>query len=179
LCPYDLDALDEEVIEAARRSHPFIAHQGSSHTSDAYLRGHEAPGPFDGALPAPSTEPQELVFAGEELGTLRWFVSRGAADVSLESARTEDLVLAVNELATNSLCHGGGKGTLRMWTEANTLLCEVHDSGHITEPLAGRNPPQAEQSTGRGLWVVNQLCDLVQIRSTPTGNVVRVHMHLA
>jgi MEDS: MEthanogen/methylotroph, DcmR Sensory domain len=55
LCPYDLDALDEEVIEAARRSHPFIAHQGSSHTSDAYLRGHEAPGPFDGALPAPST----------------------------------------------------------------------------------------------------------------------------
>ena len=88
-------------------------------------------------------------------------------------------MLAVNELATNSLCHGGGVGTLQMWTEADTLLCEVHDRGHITEPLVGRIAPEPKQPTGRGLWVVNHLCDLVQIRSTPTGSVVRVHMRLA
>jgi anti-sigma regulatory factor (Ser/Thr protein kinase) len=178
LCPYDLDALDEQVIEAARRSHPFVAQEGSSHMSGAYLQKHEAPGPFDGALPAPSTQPQELAFTSEELGNLRSFVSRGAADASLDTSRTEDLVLAVNELATNSLCHGGGAGTLRMWTEADRLLCEVHDHGHITEPLVGRTPPTPKQPTGRGLWLVNHLCDLVQIRSTPTGSVVRVHMRL-
>lgn len=179
LCPYDLDALDERVIEAARRSHPFIAREGGSHVSDAYMQQHEAPGPFEGALPAPSTQPRELAFTSEELGSLRRFVSRGAADASLDTGRTEDLVLAVNELATNSLCHGGGGGTLRMWAEADTLLCEVHDRGHITEPLVGRNPPIGKQLTGRGLWVVNHLCDLVQIRSAPGGSVIRVHMRLA
>jgi anti-sigma regulatory factor (Ser/Thr protein kinase) len=179
LCPYDLDALDEQVIEAARRSHPFLAQEGGNCVSDAYLRYNEAPGPFDGALPAPSTQPQELAFTSEELGNLRWFVSRGAADASLDPSRTEDLVLAVNELATNSLRHGGGEGMLRMWREADTLLCEVHDRGHITEPLVGRDPPGAKQPGGRGLWVVNQLCDLVQIRSTATGSVVRVHIRLA
>jgi anti-sigma regulatory factor (Ser/Thr protein kinase) len=179
LCPYDLDALDEQVIDAARRSHPFVAQEGgTSDISYAYLQGHEAPGPFDGALPAPSIQPRELAFTSEELGDLRSFVSRGAADASLDTSRTEDLVLAVNELATNSLCHGGGAGTLWMWTEADTLLCEVHDRGHITEPLVGRTPPTPKQPTGRGLWLVNHLCDLVQIRSTSTGSVVRVHMRL-
>jgi anti-sigma regulatory factor (Ser/Thr protein kinase) len=178
LCPYDLDALDERVIEEARRSHPFVVHQQGSRVNDAYVHDHEALGLFDGALPAPSTQPQELAFTSHQLGSLRWFVSRGAADVSLDSDRTEDLVLAVNELATNSLCHGGGEGTLRMWREADTLVCEVHDRGHITEPLIGRKPLTASESSGRGLWVVNHLCDLVQIRSTPMGNVVRVHMRL-
>jgi anti-sigma regulatory factor (Ser/Thr protein kinase) len=179
LCPYDLQALNGEVIEAARRSHPFVAHNGASRVSDAYLQKHEAPDPFDGVLPAPSAQPREIVFTtSEELGNLRWFVSQGAGDASLDTGRTDDLVLAVNELATNSLCHGGGAGTLRMWAESDTLLCEVQDSGHIIEPLVGRTTPTPKQSTGRGLWVVNQLCDLVQIRSTPAGSVVRVHMRL-
>jgi anti-sigma regulatory factor (Ser/Thr protein kinase) len=178
LCPYDLDTLDDEVIEAAQRSHPFVAGDGGSRISDTYLSHHEAPGPFEGSLPAPSTQPRELVFTQEQLGKLRWFVTRAATDASLNASRTEDIVLAVNELATNSLRHGGGIGTLLIWTEADTLLCEVQDRGHITEPLVGRDPPIPKQTTGRGLWLVNHLCDLVQIRSPPTGSVVRVHMRL-
>ena len=103
---------------------------------------------------------------------------RGATEASLEADRAHDLVLAVNELATNSVRHGGGAGTLRMWVETDMLMCEVLDSGHITESHLERGPPPPEQHTGRGLWVVKQLCDLVQIRSTPTGSVVRVHMDL-
>jgi anti-sigma regulatory factor (Ser/Thr protein kinase) len=106
-------------------------------------------------------------------------VAQAGSEVSLEPSRTEDLVLAVSELATNSLLHGGGTGTLRTWRQEDTFLCEVHDSGHIVEPLAGRNPPPPMQPSGRGLWVVNHLCDLVQIRSTSTGTVVRVHMRLS
>jgi anti-sigma regulatory factor (Ser/Thr protein kinase) len=179
LCPYDIDALEERVIEAARCSHPFVAQDGSNQLSDAYLQGYEAPGPFDGELPAPPAQTEELAFTYEQLGRLRQLVSRGASEASLDSARTEDLVLAVNELATNSLRHGGGAGILRMWRGADTFLCEVHDRGHITEPLVGRYPPPSGQANGRGLWLVNHLCDLVQIRSTPKGSVVRVHMRLA
>jgi anti-sigma regulatory factor (Ser/Thr protein kinase) len=179
LCPYDLEALDEQVIEAARLSHPFLAQDGASHISEAYLQKHETPSPFDGALPVPATPPRELAFTSEGLANLRGFVSYGAAHAWLGHGRAEDLVLAVNELATNSVRHGGGGGMLRMWTETDTLLCEVHDRGHITEPLVGRITPLSTQPTGRGLWMVNHLCDLVQIRSTTAGSVVRVHMRLA
>jgi anti-sigma regulatory factor (Ser/Thr protein kinase) len=179
LCPYDLDGLDEQVIEAARHNHPFIMEDGSTRRSDAYLHPREGPGPFAGALPPPSVRPEELTFTNEELGALRRFVSRGAVGALLGAKRTDDLVLAVSELATNSVRYGGNRGTLRMWREAETLLCEVHDRGHIEEPLVGRTRPTPHQRTGRGLWLVNHLCDLVQIRSSPTGSVVRVHMRLA
>jgi anti-sigma regulatory factor (Ser/Thr protein kinase) len=134
----------------------------------------------DGALPPPSTKPEELTFTLQELGALRRLVLREATDASLALDRAHDLVLAVNELATNSVRHGGGEGTARMWVEEDTLVCEVLDEGHIPEShYIGLTPPPPEQQTGRGLWVVHQLCDLVQIRSTPAGSVVRVHMNLA
>jgi anti-sigma regulatory factor (Ser/Thr protein kinase) len=179
LCPYDLEALDERVIATARRNHPFIAQAGASHRSDTYLGPYEAPGPFDGTLPAPVAVPEELAFTGKELAELRKFVSQEAERASLDVERTESLVLAASELATNSVRYGGGRGTLRMWKEDGMLLCEVHDRGYIEEPLVGRIRPRPDQPAGRGLWLVNQLCDLVQIRSKPTGNVVRVHMRLA
>jgi anti-sigma regulatory factor (Ser/Thr protein kinase) len=133
----------------------------------------------DGALPPPSTKPEEMKFKLQELGRLRHLVLREATDASLAPDRAHDLVLAVNELATNSVRHGGGQGTARMWVEEDTLVCEVLDEGHIPEShYTGLAPPPPEQQTGRGLWVVHQLCDLVQIRSTPEGSVVRVHMNL-
>jgi anti-sigma regulatory factor (Ser/Thr protein kinase) len=136
-------------------------------------------GPSEGALPPPSTKPEERTFTLQELGALRRFVWQEATGASLDPDRAHDLVLAVNELATNSVRHGGGAGTLRMWVETDMLMCEVLDSGHITEShYVGMAPPAPEQHTGRGLWVVHQLCDLVQVRSTPRGSVVRVHMQL-
>lgn len=178
LCAYDLDGLDEQVIEAAQRSHPFIARDGGSRRSNTYAHPDEAPGPFDGALPSPPPGAEELAFTGERLTVLRRCVGGWAAQALPCAERRECLVLAVNELATNSVVHGGGRGTLRMWREAETLLCEVHDSGRIEEPLIGRARPARDQQCGHGLWLVNHLCDLVQIRSTPSGTVVRIHMHL-
>jgi len=177
-CPYDLSALDEGVIEAARRSHPFVGEDGSSRASDSYRCGDVASGPFGGTLPRPPASAEELVFTGATVGWLRQLVGQWALGLQLGCERTEQLVLAVTELASNSVHHGGGEGTLRMWREQDTLLVEVRDRGHIEEPLIGRTRPRHEQPTGRGLWVVNHLCDLVQIRSASTGSVVRVHMRL-
>jgi anti-sigma regulatory factor (Ser/Thr protein kinase) len=58
-------------------------------------------------------------------------------------------------------------------------VCEIRDDGRIGDPLIDRRRPHADQRGGRGLWIANQLCDLVQLRSLPTGGVARLHMRIA
>jgi hypothetical protein len=71
-----------------------------------------------------------------------------------------------------------GRGTLRLWRTSEALVCEVADGGVVADPLAGRLAPGTDEPDGRGLWMVNQLCDLVQLRSSAAGTVVRVHTWL-
>ena len=59
------------------------------------------------------------------------------------------------------------------------MLIEFEDRGTIDEPLAGRLRPTPTQQGGRGLWLANQLCDLVQIRSSELGTTVRLQAALA
>jgi anti-sigma regulatory factor (Ser/Thr protein kinase) len=89
-----------------------------------------------------------------------------------------DLVLAINELGTNAVRHGGGHGVLCVWPTSTSLICQIRDAGHITDPLAGRRAPVPESPGGVGLWAVNPLCDLVEIRSSPAGTTVRGHLAL-
>ena len=107
---------------------------------------------------------------------MRSLVAQRAAGAGLAEASREDLVLAVNEIVTNSVQYGGGGGVLHLWREPGAIVCEARDRGFIADPLAGRLPPPVDQYGGRGLWLVNQLCDLVQIRSHPGGTAVRVRM---
>jgi anti-sigma regulatory factor (Ser/Thr protein kinase) len=79
-------------------------------------------------------------------------------------------------VATNSLRHGGGSGVLRIWEKGSSLVCEVSDAGRIEDPLVGRGKPSGDLGSGFGLWLANQLCDLVQIRTFSTGSVVRLHV---
>ncbi len=178
LCPYDLDALGLDVISAARMTHPALMHEGVSRRNSAYRPLHRAPGPFGGSLPNPPTDREELAFTAHGLGAIRSLVAKRGAQAGLGESPREDLVLAVNELVTNSVQYGGGGGTLRIWLEPDALVCDVRDRGFIHDPLVGRLPPPVDQHGGRGLWLVNHLCDLVQIRSSPDGTVVRVHMQL-
>jgi anti-sigma regulatory factor (Ser/Thr protein kinase) len=82
----------------------------------------------------------------------------------------------VHELAANTVRHAGGPGRLTIWTEPGLIVCQVEDGGHIADPLAGRRSPPPGSMTGRGLLLVNQLCDLVRIRSGPDGTAIRVQM---
>ena len=178
LCGYDARAMPEEVIETVRATHPFIREGAASTLNDVHLDD-LVPRPFDGVLPEPSRAPEELGFTRGNLHELREFVGRSASAARVGAERGENLQLAVNELASNSVTHGGGEGRLRVWTEPGALVCEVSDSGHIEEPLVGRVHPAIDKPSGRGLWLVNHLCDLVQIRSSPQGSVVRVYMLVA
>ena len=70
----------------------------------------------------------------------------------MSSSRTYDLVLAVNEVVTNSLRYGGGYGDLRIWTSGSAVVCQVRDEGRIDDPLrvGGPRPPCRRAGSGCG-----------------------------
>lgn len=174
LCPYDATALSPEVLDEAGRSHRYLLQDGEHRTSPSYDTG-EPPG-FADRLPEPAAPVESLDFGRDTLASVRRFLTDAATRRALGPARLPDLLVAANELATNSVCHGGGRGTVRVWQEGDGVVCEVRDDGVITEPLVGRRRPDSHQEGGRGLWIVNQLSDLVEMRSTAGGTVVRIHL---
>jgi anti-sigma regulatory factor (Ser/Thr protein kinase) len=176
LCPYDLATLDATAIERAHHSHPVVVRDGAERASASFLDHAKLPAPLADPLPDAPAAVAELAFDGDSLFGLRGTVATRAAQAGLEELRASDLVLAVHELATNSVRHGGGQGVLRMWEDDGAVVCEVRDAGRIEHPLAGRRRPNSDQLGGHGLWLINQLCDLVQIRALPGGGAVRVHM---
>jgi anti-sigma regulatory factor (Ser/Thr protein kinase) len=131
-------------------------------------------------LDDPLADPPEgvttLPFGPDDLRQVRHVVAARAAAVGVSGARGFELMVAVSEIATNSIRHGGGHGELRMWADGCQVVCEVADSGALTNPLAGREDPDPDDVGRRGLWLANQLCDLVQIRVFPSGTVVRLHI---
>lgn len=111
------------------------------------------------------------------LAEVRKFTAERALGAGLSPDRANDLVIVVAELAANTLVHTGGPGTLAMWVTHKEIICQVQDQGQITDPQAGMARYAADASGGgRGLWVVYQLCDQVEISSGQAGTTVRVHL---
>jgi anti-sigma regulatory factor (Ser/Thr protein kinase) len=169
-CPYDVLALPPEVVTEAHRSHPVVT-QGD----DAEHHPAVAHGTLAGPLPEPAAVAATFPFECSALPAVRELVREHASRAGLGDDPARRMVLAVHEAAANSVRHGGGLGVLRIWVEAGALVCEVTDSGWIAEPLAGRVRPLQRSGGGRGLWIINQLCDLAQLRSVPGGTVVRMY----
>jgi anti-sigma regulatory factor (Ser/Thr protein kinase) len=177
LCPYDVDALDPAVIEVAHHSHPVVVSDRAGSASSGSFDLDVVQAPFAAPLPDAPDEAHALAFERDSLAAVRNLVGRCALAAGLSTERADDLVLAVNELATNSVTHGGGQGVLRVWSEPHAMVCEISDAGGVVEPLAGRERPTGGHVGGHGLWLCNQLCDLVQIRAYPEGGVIRLHMY--
>jgi anti-sigma regulatory factor (Ser/Thr protein kinase) len=173
LCPYNLEALAADVIDEAHRTHPFVA-RGGERQACAAFRPLDLAAPFDRPAPARPAGAEHMSFQTGDLRRVRAFVATRAGRAGLDSEAAGAMVLAVNEVATNSLGHGGGRGELRAWTDGGSLVFEASDQGHIASPLVGRLRPAPEAKDGAGLWVANQLCDLVQIYSSARGTTVRV-----
>ena len=178
LCPYDTKALDTLVIDEARRSHPWVLN-GAGHEQSQTYRGLEASATSEVPLAPASGDTVDIEFDPRGLGTVRRFTMQHAAEAGLTDVQVADLVLVVNEIATNTLRHGGGRGVLRIWQEEDSVIAEVSDAGYVSQPLVGRVKPTVQRENGRGMWLANQLCDLVQLRSSPEGTVVRMHMQRA
>jgi anti-sigma regulatory factor (Ser/Thr protein kinase) len=177
LCPYDTSRLGEDVIAGAHRTHANVVRDGSPRPSDCFCEPAAWSGPFADPLPEPHGPVRVQAFGAGDLAEIRKLVGLRARAAGLTSSRADDLVLAVNEVASNSIRHAGGAGMLRVWSDGETLLCEVRDRGRLHDPLAGRRRPDLGELGGQGLWITNQVCDLVQLRSCTGGNAVRIHMH--
>lgn len=176
LCPYDVASLGVAVLRAARRTHPHVHEAGrlAPRRSKSY-RCLPGAAVLRTPLPEPPAVAEELTFEAATLPLVRAMVARWGGD-SLSAGPAADLALAVHEVAANSVRHGGGTGQLRCWRQEDTLVCEVRDAGRIEAALAGREIPPLDNEFGRGLWLANQLCDLVQLRSSDAGTVVRLHL---
>lgn len=113
-----------------------------------------------------------------DLSAVRDLVERRARQAGLGRARVIDLVLAVSEVAANTYRHARSAGTIDIWCDDFEIVCELRDSGTIRDPLAGQRPPAPDATGGHGLWLVYQLCDLVDLRSDESGTTIRLHMSL-
>lgn len=179
LCPYDSANLGDDVVAAARLSHSFVSGDGAGDEGTAgEALDPSASAPFAGRLSARPAGAAAFDFDRTTLHDARVRVGAEAERSGLSSDRRFDLVAALGELTANSVMHGGGRGVLSFWREGGALLVEVEDAGLIEEPLLGRLCPVPSQQGGRGLWMANHLCDLVQIRSGRGGTRVRLHMDL-
>jgi anti-sigma regulatory factor (Ser/Thr protein kinase) len=178
ICPYDVDGLDPDVVRQARTTHPLmsdgdIAMAHASSDPGDVMRGPTTP--LASALPQPVAVLTEMAFDADSLADIRGLVAAFGARAGLSPRRVDDLVLAVSEVATNSVRHGGGSGSARIWVDGADFVCEISDRGVISDPLVDRRRPGEDPSTPRGLWTANQLCDLVQVRSSAaTGSIVRM-----
>lgn len=179
-CPYDVAALPTAVVDEVWRTHPEVISDGALKPSSSYhppvarLPTEPLPEPPAGVVPV-----ARVRFAASGLLGVRRAVTVAARGRGVTADRAAELELAVHEIATNSLRYGGGWGLLRIWAEEGFLVCEVSDRGRLRDPLAGRWRPPPDAENGRGLWLANQLCDLVRIRSSPAGTTVRLQVECA
>ena len=113
-----------------------------------------------------------------DLAAIRAVVHRYAIQAGLTEARAIDLTLAVSEVTANTIKHAKSPGSLKIWYDTNEIVCQIHDEGIITDPMAGRREPSLDALGGHGLWIVNQVCDQVELQSDENGTTVTLHITL-
>ncbi|MFF3848934.1 anti-sigma factor RsbA family regulatory protein [Streptomyces sp. NPDC002328] len=176
LCPYDEVRLDANVLADARITHPTVIAGGREDVSGAY-DWRAVVDRYNEAL-VPAADAASFSYGAQELPDVRHFAVEEAARLGLAGQRLQDAELAVAELTTNSVVHGGGTGILRIWAEAGQVVCEVRDRGRLIDPLAGRRPPKRGQIGGRGLMLVHYVADLVRVHTSDEGMAVRFYLDL-
>ncbi|HET9899009.1 MAG TPA: sensor histidine kinase [Streptosporangiaceae bacterium] len=177
LCPYDVTGLPACVVADVSRTHPLLASCGSQEPSSVFAGPGVVPADCDKPLQPVPVHAEVLAYR-YNLREVRDLITAHARKADLPEPRTVDLVLAVSEIAANTLRHTSAGGTISIWRTEDELLCELRDTGHITDPLAGRRAPDPDHPGGHGLWLVHQVCDLVQVRTDQAGTQVKLHMRL-
>ncbi|WP_262284311.1 ATP-binding protein [Micromonospora sp. MA102] len=116
-------------------------------------------------------------FTAASITELRHAVAAAVAAAGLTGEPAEDFVLAVHELATNAVRHGGGTGHLHLRRQGDLLLCDVVDHGPgIGAPPIRQVPGDA--AGGRGLWLADHLADSLSLRRRVDGLTATVTITL-
>ncbi|WP_433262333.1 anti-sigma factor RsbA family regulatory protein [Actinosynnema sp. CS-041913] len=179
LCPYDTSALTPDVLVDAEATHPVVVEDSRRRPSDGYREPYLTAEDFNRPLPAPPADAVAYPFDLDSLIAARRAVASFAFRAGLSEDQVEDLVISVNELATNSVVHAGGSGTLLLWRVGPTVVCEVRDHGRLADPMVGRRNPGLSTHGGFGVMLVNLLCDLVRVHTHEDGTSIRVYLAAA
>lgn len=180
VCPYDTRVLPIAVVADARRTHPDLMYDGSALPSPHYLPPDTGQSAWERQpkSPPPGARTARMDF-GSDLSAVRGFTAARAIEFGLAPESVDRLVFAVNEVAANALRHGGGERSLALWRDGRRVVCDVTDTGG-TAPAwySGCLPPDPGQAAGHGMWVIRQLCDLVEVHSLDPGTLVRIQLDL-
>jgi anti-sigma regulatory factor (Ser/Thr protein kinase) len=177
LCPYDALGLGDGVIVDAWRTHPTVGEGPHWADSPYYLEPDVLYAAADRPMTPPPAGALVLRYFDADLPLIRQIIREQTPLFGLTGDRVDDLTVALNEIVTNTVRHTGTGGTLRIWVDAeqDAVVCEVTDAGRIADLLAGRRRPSLDAEGGRGLWLANQLCDLVELRSGERGSTIRLY----
>jgi anti-sigma regulatory factor (Ser/Thr protein kinase) len=176
LCLSDLAVLPEQTLADIERTHPALRDRQVSHVSTGYLDPHTVLDRISRLQPETPADAERFDFT--EVAQARRVAAEWGRRSGLTPDRLTDVLIAISEVSGNSVEHAGDGGTVLCWQDSGSLVYEIRDGGHIDDLLAGRLPPPPEQTSGRGLLMVNLLCDLVQMKSGPSGTVIRLWMTL-
>ena len=178
LCVFDTQRLPETLLTAALQTHPRVmtpqgpeANPRFTEPAD-YLRGLPVP-----VEPLEATPPRLHAAHVADFASLRRALAAELAGVPADEDLLQDFLLAVDEMTSNALRHGGRPVDLRLWTGTDRVVCTIGDHGAgWDDPFAGYGPAHGEDLSqgGMGLWLARQLCDHVDITSGPDGARVRL-----
>lgn len=179
LCPYDATHLDSDMLVDAEITHPRLGGAGHPERTSTGFAPETAWARYNEPLPSSPTAASYTLNRLTDLAAARAFSAKYARWFGFSTADIADLQLIVNELASNSLQHGHGPCTLLLWETGGQLVCQVRDSGHLADPMAGRRPiTHEEDQRGYGLFVVNATADLVRIHTGAAGTTVQAHLRM-
>jgi anti-sigma regulatory factor (Ser/Thr protein kinase) len=163
------------ILDGARRNHPFLLSGGQLHDNPEHQAPREVLTARPAAAPVLLGPPDiRLGFSAWQLHEVRAAVEEALAAAEYEPERAEDVVLAVNEVATNAVEHGTPEAQLSIWCGPDGITCEIDDGGTLRDPLPGLQAPHPAEPRGRGVWIARQVCDSLHVWVDGRGTHVRM-----
>jgi anti-sigma regulatory factor (Ser/Thr protein kinase) len=122
-----------------------------------------------------SPDPVSEEFTLHGLRYVRDLVSRVAGLAGIPVRGIDDLVWAVNEITTNAIVHGGGRGCITLTATGSGVRVAVTDWGPgLAGSIADDGPP-SNAPGGRGLWLARKLYPQMTVTTSPAGTTVTVY----
>jgi len=179
ICLYDRSELPEAILAHGRGTHPEVVDGAIACPCAAF----ESPERFVRELDAggaaqPGRDHYDIGFSGDH-HAFRGLLAGLALECGMGADRAEELVLAANEVVTNSVLYGEPPIAARCWVADGDFVCEISDSGAgVADPFAGWTLPLAGAEGGWGLALARRICDALEVTSGEGGSS-RVRLYVA